>query len=137
MALPHLSGGMLPEQERHHWINFPGHNSQNYNDFLASDSYSNMQLSMSNKYVSNSESVFALLPSIPLSQEVESFNTPVYFPGDTDPNSFTSLFDQDHIGINVEADSSLTISQKQKFTIREISPEWGFASETTKVWHAI
>ncbi|XP_052203968.1 calmodulin-binding transcription activator 4 [Diospyros lotus] len=133
MELPHLSGGMLLEQERHRWINFPGHNSQNYNDFLASDSYSNMQLSMSNKYLSNSESVFALLPSMPLSQEVESFNTPVYFPGDTDPNSFASLFDQDHIGINVEADSSLTISQKQKFTIREISPEWGFASETTKV----
>lgn len=33
----------------------------------------------------------------------------------------------------LEADSSLTVGEKQKFTIREMSPEWGFTTEFTKV----
>ncbi|KAG8639970.1 hypothetical protein MANES_13G010200v8 [Manihot esculenta] len=38
-----------------------------------------------------------------------------------------------HLGVPIEPDSSLTVSRQQKFTIREISPEWGFTSEATKV----
>ncbi|KAL6969247.1 hypothetical protein U1Q18_028971 [Sarracenia purpurea var. burkii] len=50
----------------------------------------------------------------------------------TDSDNFT-LYDQGQIGMHLEADSTLTIAKEQKFMIREISPEWGFASEATKV----
>ncbi|CAL5214048.1 unnamed protein product [Lathyrus oleraceus] len=47
---------------------------------------------------------------------------------------YAPLFDQNQIGASHDAGSSLTVSQKQKFTIKAVSPEWGYASETTKVF---
>lgn len=52
---------------------------------------------------------------------------------ETNSGYYTTLFDQGQIGMPLEADSSLTVAQKQKFTIREISPEWSYATESTKV----
>ncbi|MCD9640170.1 hypothetical protein HAX54_025314 [Datura stramonium] len=49
------------------------------------------------------------------------------------PDQYATIFDQDQIGTSFEADMSLTIVQKQKFTIHDISPDWGYASEATKV----
>ncbi|XP_047150004.1 calmodulin-binding transcription activator 4 isoform X1 [Vigna umbellata] len=46
---------------------------------------------------------------------------------------YETLFDQSQIIAPLDADSSLTIAQKQKFTIKTFSPEWGYATETTKV----
>ena len=46
---------------------------------------------------------------------------------------YQTLFDQSQIGAPPDANSSLTVAQKQKFTIKTISPEWGYATETTKV----
>lgn len=46
---------------------------------------------------------------------------------------YDTLFDQSQIGASPDADSSLTVAQKQKFTIKAVSPEWGYATETTKV----
>lgn len=57
------------------------------------------------------------------SQNIEA-NTVYYYP---------TLYDQGQIEIPLEADSSLTIAREQKFTICEVSPEWGYASEATKV----
>ncbi|KAM7269197.1 hypothetical protein ACFE04_024694 [Oxalis oulophora] len=54
-------------------------------------------------------------------------------PQETNSEYYTTLFDQVQNGIPLEADSRLTVTQKQKFTIREISPEWGYASESTKI----
>ncbi|KAK8643472.1 hypothetical protein V6N13_012771 [Hibiscus sabdariffa] len=51
---------------------------------------------------------------------------------DTKSDYYTTLFNQEEIGNPLTADSSLTIAQKQ-FTIREISPAWGYSSEPTKV----
>ncbi|XP_031124531.1 calmodulin-binding transcription activator 4 isoform X3 [Ipomoea triloba] len=51
----------------------------------------------------------------------------------TDPIQYTTLFNQGQIGISLEADLGLTIAQKQKFTIKEISPDWGYATAATKV----
>ena len=48
-------------------------------------------------------------------------------------NYYSTSFEQSLVGMPLEADSSLTIAQKQKFTIREISPDWGYAAEATKV----
>ncbi|XP_006341902.1 calmodulin-binding transcription activator 4-like isoform X2 [Solanum tuberosum] len=49
------------------------------------------------------------------------------------PDQCTTIFDQDQIGISFEANTSLTIVQKQKFTIHDISPDWSYASDATKV----
>ncbi|KAM7487124.1 hypothetical protein LguiB_024608 [Lonicera macranthoides] len=70
-------------------------------------------------------------------QEVEDFKFPTYSSAvntyGTNPDYYTSFFDDAEIGMPLEADSSLTIAQKQKFMIREISPEWGYSSEATKI----
>ncbi|KAG6712470.1 hypothetical protein I3842_05G105400 [Carya illinoinensis] len=46
---------------------------------------------------------------------------------------YTTLLRQDQTGMLLEANSSLTVAEKQKFTIQEISPEWGYETEATKV----
>lgn len=51
---------------------------------------------------------------------------------ETNSDHYMMWFDQGEFG-TLESDVSLTIAQKQKFTIREVSPEWGYAAETTKV----
>ncbi|XVE92102.1 hypothetical protein REPUB_Repub01dG0068300 [Reevesia pubescens] len=66
--------------------------------------------------------------SVLLRQEVENVEIPSY-----SSDYYTMLFNQDEIGIPLAAGSSLTVAHKQKFTIREISPEWGYSSEATKV----
>ncbi|KAJ4835921.1 hypothetical protein Tsubulata_026522 [Turnera subulata] len=66
----------------------------------------------------------------------EKFDVPAYSPVlDTQTNSdyYAMLYDQDQLGMPVELGPSLTVSQQQKFTINEISPEWGYATEATKV----
>ncbi|KAK7280863.1 hypothetical protein RIF29_08402 [Crotalaria pallida] len=52
----------------------------------------------------------------------------------TNPDCYSTLFDQMQVQEPLDADSSLTVSQKQKFTIRAVSPEWCYANETTKVF---
>lgn len=52
---------------------------------------------------------------------------------ETNSDYYAGLFDQSLIGEPLDAGSSLTLAQKQKFSIKAVSPEWGFASETTKV----
>ncbi|KAJ9709875.1 hypothetical protein PVL29_001381 [Vitis rotundifolia] len=78
----------------------------------------------------NSESSSILLPS-----EVENLNFPEYKTNTHAVNSdyYRMLFDEGQIEVPIESDPSLTLAQKQRFTIHEISPEWGFSSETTKV----
>lgn len=49
-------------------------------------------------------------------------------------DQYTTIFDQDLIGTSFEDDMSLTIAQKQKFTFHDISPDWGYSSEATKVY---
>ncbi|KAM2888128.1 hypothetical protein FF1_011902 [Malus domestica] len=71
--------------------------------------------------------------SLPLPQEVDSFNlSPYSSVTGTHSDYYTQLFEQGQIG-SLESDVSLTVAQNQKFTIREISPEWGYATEATKV----
>ncbi|XP_057420415.1 calmodulin-binding transcription activator 4 isoform X2 [Lotus japonicus] len=53
---------------------------------------------------------------------------------ETNSDYYAGLFDQSLIGEPLDAGSSLTLAQKQKFSIKAVSPEWGFASETTKVF---
>ncbi|KAI3733330.1 hypothetical protein L6452_12773 [Arctium lappa] len=75
--------------------------------------------------------------SILLSHELEDFKFPAYTAArnlsDSYPDFYSTMFGQGQSGMPLESDSSLTIAQEQKFTIREIAPEWGYASEPTKV----
>ncbi|KAJ9169311.1 hypothetical protein P3X46_017517 [Hevea brasiliensis] len=75
--------------------------------------------------------------SVLLPQEVQNVEIPAYSPvlvtHETNPDYHPVLYDQGQLEVPIEADSSLTIAQQQKFTIHEISPEWGFTSEATKV----
>lgn len=43
------------------------------------------------------------------------------------------LFGQGEPGMSVVGNSCLTVAKNQKYTIREISPEWGYTTEATKV----
>ncbi|KAJ9549602.1 hypothetical protein OSB04_022145 [Centaurea solstitialis] len=51
----------------------------------------------------------------------------------SDPDFYPAAFDQEHIRMPLQPDSSLVVAQEQKFTIRQISPDWGYATESTKV----
>nr|GMD97998.1 calmodulin-binding transcription activator 4 [Ipomoea batatas] len=81
--------------------------------------------------------MFGIADSITIPQQVEDFKYPLYSPAvntyRTDPIQYTTLFNQGQIGISLEADLGLAIAQKQKFTIKEISPDWGYATAATKV----
>uniref|UniRef100_A0A5B7B9D0 Putative calmodulin-binding transcription activator 4 isoform X2 n=1 Tax=Davidia involucrata TaxID=16924 RepID=A0A5B7B9D0_DAVIN len=105
MLVPPSRKVSVEELEDSHWLDFCGNNAEKA----------------------------SLLPP----QEVENFKFPAYTPAtnthETNSGYYTTLFDQDQIAMSLEADSSITIAEKQKFTIREISPEWGYASEATKV----
>nr|XP_043631412.1 calmodulin-binding transcription activator 4 [Erigeron canadensis] len=74
--------------------------------------------------------------SVLLPHELEEFKFPAYTSrnlSESYPDFYSTLFEQGQNGMPLESDSSLTIAQEQKFTIREIFPEWGYASEPTKV----
>ncbi|XP_024990838.1 calmodulin-binding transcription activator 4 isoform X4 [Cynara cardunculus var. scolymus] len=74
--------------------------------------------------------------SILLPHELEDFKFPAYTPArnlsDSYPDFYSTMFGQGQGGMPLESASSLTIAQEQKFTIREIAPQWGYASEPTK-----
>ncbi|KAI7749162.1 hypothetical protein M8C21_028217, partial [Ambrosia artemisiifolia] len=77
--------------------------------------------------------------SVLLPDELEDFKFPSYTPArnlsESYPDMYSTMFGEGQSGMPLEPDSSFTITQtqEQKFTIREIAPEWGYASEPTKV----
>ena len=52
----------------------------------------------------------------------------------TNYDYYETCFDQFQNQEPLGVDSSFTVVQKQKFTIRAVSPEYCYATETTKVW---
>lgn len=52
----------------------------------------------------------------------------------TNSDYYETLFDQSQIQKPRDAYSSLTVGQKQKFTITAVSPEYCYANEATKVY---
>lgn len=49
------------------------------------------------------------------------------------PEYYPVSFGQGQPGISVVGSSCLTVAKNQKYTIREISPEWGYTTEATKI----
>lgn len=92
---------------------------------------------MSSDECFSSSKHFVLLPaSLLLPSDVEELKIPAY---KTNAHAVSSdyygiLFDEGQVEVPLESDPSLTLAQKQQFMIREVSPEWGFSSETTKVF---
>lgn len=82
--------------------------------------------------------MYFLAAPVPAFKQLEDFKYTTYPPAITtfgsNPDEYTTIFDQDQIGTSLEDEMSLTIAQKQKFTIRHISPDWGYSSEATKVY---
>lgn len=82
--------------------------------------------------VSNIEDSFMFQP-----QDVGSVQIPPHSSAiqtlETDCDYYPVLLNQGLIGSPLSADSNLTIAEKQKFRIREISPGWGYSAEPTKV----
>ncbi|KAF8667228.1 hypothetical protein HU200_052893 [Digitaria exilis] len=59
---------------------------------------------------------------------------PLTFQSNSQGSEITELlFDQGQFEPYSRADTRLTLGQKRQFSIREISPEWAFSYETTKV----
>ncbi|XP_065873672.1 calmodulin-binding transcription activator 4 [Euphorbia lathyris] len=75
--------------------------------------------------------------SILLPQEDANIEIPAYSSvmrtAESNPDYYGMLYDQGQLGGPIEANSKVTVAHQQKFTIREISPEWGYAAEATKV----
>ncbi|XP_043707251.1 calmodulin-binding transcription activator 4-like [Telopea speciosissima] len=123
------------------WLDFGGNNSENRANYCTtseSDLSLQMQLSAAREFLLGSDNslVSATLRTLP--QVVENSKRSSYSSGTTvhkaNPNSYTLWFDQEnHLEVPLDGDSSLTIAQKQRFTICEISPEWGYDTEATKV----
>ncbi|KHN34827.1 Calmodulin-binding transcription activator 4 [Glycine soja] len=95
----------VSNQENSHWLNFNSNNSEN---------------SVFSQPQGVDEVKFPVYSSMVETQVINS-------------DYYETLFDQSQIGAPPDANSSLTVAQKQKFTIKTISPEWGYATETTKV----
>lgn len=77
---------------------------------------------------------YMLSASLLMCQEVDNLEISLY-PSETHvtySDYYAMSFDQGQLG-PLESDLSLTIAQKQKFKIQEISPEWGYANKATKV----
>ncbi|KFK41134.1 hypothetical protein AALP_AA2G090200 [Arabis alpina] len=72
-----------------------------------------------------------------LPQELGSFNIPACYSELGAPENNVEycrmMDDEGKIGVPLEQEMRFTVAQKQKFTIQDISPEWGYANESTKV----
>ncbi|KAK1381622.1 Calmodulin-binding transcription activator 4 [Heracleum sosnowskyi] len=79
----------------------------------------------------------SLPTSMLLPEEVEYFKVASDSPSmdvyGVNSDHFTTVFEQVQTEMPLQETPSLTVSQKQLFTIHEISPEWGYAHEATKV----
>ncbi|CAJ1938826.1 unnamed protein product [Sphenostylis stenocarpa] len=96
----------VSNQENSHWLNFNSNNSQSSAVFSPPQGVDEVKF-----------------PAYSSMVETRVINSDYY----------ETLFDQSPIVAPLYADSSLTVAQKQKFTIKTISPEWSYATETTKV----
>ncbi|KAI3426817.1 uncharacterized protein J3R85_009690 [Psidium guajava] len=70
-----------------------------------------------------------------LLSELDNFQVSAYpsMAHGANPEYYPVLFGQGQPGMSVVGDSCLTLAKTQKYTIREISPEWGYSTESTKI----
>ncbi|XP_042502412.1 calmodulin-binding transcription activator 4-like [Macadamia integrifolia] len=123
------------------WLDFHGNSSENrVNYYTSSESDSNMQmqLSVAREFLLGSDSSLVSPTSTSLPQVIENSKKSAYSSGTTlqkaNPNYSAICSDQEyHLEVPLEGDSSLSFTQKQRFTIHEISPDWGFSTEASKV----
>ncbi|XP_042498366.1 calmodulin-binding transcription activator 4 [Macadamia integrifolia] len=123
------------------WLDFGGNNSANMVNYYTtseSDLDIQTQLSAAREFLLGSDNSIVSTSPTSLPQIVENFKISSYSSGTTvhkaKPDYYTMWYDQEnHLEVPFDGDSRLTIAQKQRFSICEISPEWGYATEATKV----
>ncbi|XP_057434203.1 calmodulin-binding transcription activator 4-like isoform X2 [Lotus japonicus] len=118
----------LPEQHPYEAFENEKLLSSSRREIIANQESSHWLISNSN----NAEKNFAF--SFP--QDIGGVTSPLYSLEETQGTNsdyYTTFFDQIQIQEPLGTDSSLIVSEKQKFTIREVSPEYCYATETTKV----
>ncbi|XP_010250677.1 PREDICTED: calmodulin-binding transcription activator 4-like isoform X2 [Nelumbo nucifera] len=132
-----ISSNLYEHQENwpSQWLDSDGCNREHRNTYNTNEE---MQLSAARQFLLGSDSFVESPSSTPLLQEAENSKVSVCSSGtnmyEANANYYKMWFDQGiRLGVPLGADSSLTIAQKQRFTISEISPDWGYSSETTKV----
>ncbi|KAI3983487.1 hypothetical protein MKX01_038907, partial [Papaver californicum] len=113
------------EEYSYQWQDPSGNNTQNRNsDIPVSGNNSNFYFTASTQESS-------------LLHAVDNSTNFLYSYGistlEADPNYSSTLFDTETQLAPIEVVSRLTVAQSQKFSIQEISPEWGYASECSKV----
>ncbi|XP_047330061.1 calmodulin-binding transcription activator 4 isoform X2 [Impatiens glandulifera] len=121
----------LVEKEADQWTNLEGSTSYNDNDVTNCDVHTTLQYAVSSQTTASFDNNLVFPTSRFISHDVENFNLPAYNSIQT-MDDYNETFNQDQSGIHLEADQ-FSISHKQNCTIREVSPEWGYAFETTKV----
>ena len=72
-----------------------------------------------------------------LPQELGSFEHPGCYPELRAPENnaeYSRIMDDERIiRMPLQQEMRPTVSHKQEFTIQDVSPQWGYANETTKV----
>jgi calmodulin-binding transcription activator len=63
--------------------------------------------------------------------------TALTFQSNSQGSEITELFDHDHFEPYSREDTTISLGQTNKFNIREVSPEWAFSYEITKVNHEV
>ncbi|OVA09563.1 IQ motif [Macleaya cordata] len=120
------------------WLDLTGEYSENNsNSFPTSEDNLSMQLSAARQFLLGSDNPVSPT-SVSLLHAVENSKVSIDSSGlsthEANPDNYNMWYDQrSQTGILSGAESSLTLTQKQKFNIREISPGWGYAAEDTKV----
>ncbi|KAF8378021.1 hypothetical protein HHK36_029354 [Tetracentron sinense] len=132
-----------PAEKQENWpsqsLDFGGNNAENWSTYHpTSESNLTLQLSAARQFLLGSDNLIVSPTSMSPLQEVENSKISTYSSGlsthEANPDYYAVWSDQEsQFGIPLGVDLSLTIAQKQRFTIREISPEWGYATEDTKV----
>lgn len=119
------------------WSDFGGNIAENKSNYYTSESNLSLQLSAARQFLLGSDNPLVSPTSTSLPQEVQHSRSSGYSSGtsvhEAKPDYYTFFDQESNPEIPLVADSSLTITQKQSFTICEISPEWGYATEDTKV----
>ncbi|XP_010249050.1 PREDICTED: calmodulin-binding transcription activator 4-like isoform X2 [Nelumbo nucifera] len=131
-----VSSNLVEHQEDwpSQWLEPGGYNGE-YGSYKTNE---DMQISAARQFLLSSDSFLESPTLTSLLQEVEKSKFSAFSSGISifEANTYNKMwFDQESpLGIPLGADSSnLIIAQKQRFTISEISPEWGYANENTKV----
>ncbi|KAK9117573.1 hypothetical protein Sjap_016520 [Stephania japonica] len=117
------------------WLNSNGNDSTKMNEFITI-SKDSASLKAASQFLLGSDNLADSPTSFSLPHGDKISGASLYSSPTTDganPDDYSMWFDQESQMRNLGSESKLTLTKKQKFSIRTICPEWGYASENSKV----